>query len=57
MYARVKHSLIRTRVSRTEGLHFSAFHYVIIQKSVIMSQLHIFIVKYFIRGDIELKPR
>ena len=57
MYARVKHSLIRTRVSRAEGLHFSAFHYVIIQKSVIMSQLHIFIVKYFIRGDIELKPR
>ena len=27
MYARVKHSLIRTRVSRAEGLHFSAFHY------------------------------
>ena len=27
MYVRIKHSLIRTRVSRAEGLHFSAFHY------------------------------
>ena len=26
MYVRVKHSLIRTRESRAEGLHFSAFH-------------------------------
>ena len=29
MYACVKHSLIRTRVSRAEGLHFSAFHIII----------------------------